>query len=234
MRPNDEQSRSRADVNTRVRRVVLFDFDGVLIRGDAFSMWLRHRFATAWWLIVPLLLTGTLLLPAASTRQGRRLIVRWGVTLALVGLDEATYRDRAGQFGRAIARDARKVSGAALAALNVHRESGDRVLVVTGCEETLARSILDELGLASIELVASRIAQGRFGLRVTVRNVGREKLRQLALRDILPVWDVAYSDSSVDLPMLEGSRSAVLVNFRGSALAHAQARLGDRLTTVAW
>ncbi len=108
------------------------------------------------------------------------------MTLALAGLDEATYRDGAGELGRAIAYDARNISGAAFAALKAHREWGDRVLVVTGCEETLARAMFDELGLVSIELVASRVGQGGFGLRVVVRNVGREKIRQLALRDVHP------------------------------------------------
>lgn len=229
-----EPAGSCAEQRICARPVVLFDFDGVLVRGDAFSRWLRHRFAIAWWLIIPLVLMALVTFPAASTLRGRGVIVRWVVTLALVGLDETTYRVSARECGQSIARDPRRLSSTALCALKAHRDRGDRVLVVTGCEETLAHSILEQLGLASIELVASRVVQGRLGLRIAVRNVGREKIRQLALRDIHPLWDVAYSDSPADLPMLEASRSAVLVNLRGADLARVKTRLGDRSTMVNW
>jgi phosphatidylglycerophosphatase C len=234
MRPNHWQAASRTDADTGVRRVILFDFDGVLVRGDAFAKWLRQRFAQAWWLAIPVLLLAPALLLASVTSRGRRMSVRLVVTLALVGLDEATYRRRAHAFGRTLARDTRDLSRAAFAALNAHRQAGDRVLVVTGCEETLARAILDELGLASVELVASHVVPDRLGLRVAVRNVGREKLRQLALHGIHPEWDLAYSDSLVDLPMLAGARASVLVNPRGDTFARATQRLGSRVTAVDW
>jgi phosphatidylglycerophosphatase C len=225
---------SPADATRGASRVVLFDFDGVLVRGDAFTKFMRARYSRAWWLMVPLLLLSPILLVPAATSYGRRMVVRLVVGWALVGLDDAAYRSLADRFGRALARDARHFSRAAFAALNVHRHAGDRVLVVTGCEETLARAILDELGFPAIELVASRLAFGRFGLRVALRNVGAEKLRQLALRDVLPEWDMAYSDSLVDLPMLAAARAAVLVNPRRGMLSRAHARLGDRVSSVDW
>ena len=234
MRLIDWQAAARVGAEAGSRRVILFDFDGVLVRGDAFAKWLRERFAQAWWLAIPLLLLAPAWLLASVTSRGRRMSVRVVVALALVGLDEAAYRRAAHAFGRTLARDTRDLSRAAFAALNGHRQAGDRVLVVTGCEETLARAILDELGLASIELVASRVMPGRFGLRVGVRNVGREKLRQLALHGIHPDWDLAYTDSLADLPMLSGARACVLVNPRGDTLARARLRLGNRVTAVDW
>jgi phosphatidylglycerophosphatase C len=234
MRVIDWQTASRVDVETGTRRVILFDFDGVLVRGDTFAKWLRQRYAQAWWLALPMVLLAPALLLACITSRGRRMSARLAVTLALVGLDEGAYRRRVHDFGRTLARDTRDLSRAAFAALNGHRQAGDRVLVVTGCEETLARAILDELGLISIELVASRVVRGRFGLRVGVHNVGREKLRQLALHGIHPEWDLAYSDSLVDLPMLSGARACVFVNPRGDTLARATQRLGKRVTKVEW
>jgi len=190
VRPANGRPASPDGAQTYVPRLVLFDFDGVLVRGDAFTKWLGHRFARAW-LVVPVSLLVSVLLPVAATARGRRLLVRVIVTLAFVGLDEASYRRSAHEFGCALARDTRLLSRAAFAALDTHRQSGDRVVVVTGCEEALARAILDEHGVGPIELIASRVVRGRFGLRIAVRNVGREKLRQLALRGIHPKWDVA-------------------------------------------
>jgi phosphatidylglycerophosphatase C len=222
------------DATTNAQRVVLFDFDGVLVRGDAFAKFMRARYSRAWWRVLPLLVLTPLLVLPALTSRGRRAIVQLVVGWALAGLDEKAYRTLADRFGRTLARDARHFSRSAFAVLNRHRRAGDRVLVVTGCEETLARAILDELGLPEIELIASRVMPGRFGPRVAVRNVGREKLRQLALRDVHPQWDFAYSDSLVDLPMLAGARAAVVVNPYRGMLARAQARLGARVSAVDW
>jgi phosphatidylglycerophosphatase C len=217
-----------------IRRIVLFDFDGVIVRGDAFTKFMRERYARAWWRLVvalPLLPVGALL---ALTRRGRRWLLRALVTWAFVGVGEPRYRVMARAFGAQLARDARNIFVPACMALKRHRHDGDRVLVVTGCEEVLARAILDELGFGGVELVASRFVQGRFGLRVALHNIRIEKARQLALRGIRPPWDVVYSDSFHDLPILAAARSAVLVNPDRITLARVSARLGRRLSVVEW
>ena len=214
----------------RARHVVLFDFDGVLVRGDAFARFVRRRLLRAWWRL-PLLLP---YLPLAATRRGRRAAARAAVRLAWAGVDERAYRAQADAFGRALARDARHFSRAAFAALNRHRHAGDRVIVVTGCEHTLARAILDELGLGALELVASRLAKGRLGMRTVLHNVGREKLRQLEAMGVHPPWAAAYSDSLLDLPLLGGAERAVLVNGDSKRVKRAQAELGERVSCIDW
>jgi phosphatidylglycerophosphatase C len=214
--------------------VVLFDFDGVLFKGDAFTALMRHHCTRAWWRVVlasPLLLVTLPFLWLRRTRSGA---VRFIVRLALLGFSLSRYRTLAQDFGRTLARDARHFSRQSLAALNAHRHAGARVIVVSGCEETLARTILDELGLGQIELVASRLAEGRFGVRVAVRNVGVEKAHQLGRRGVRPPWDVAYSDSLADLPILAAARSAFLVNPDRQMLARVSPRLKGRLSIVEW
>ncbi len=216
------------------RRVVLFDFDGVLFRRDAFACLLRQRYVRAGWPLACLLLSSPLLLLMATSARGRRRAVRWIIAWGLLGLDQQRYRDLASGFGRALARDARNFRRSALVALNRHRHAGDRVLVVTGCEETLARAILDELGLAMVELVASRVTPGRFGLRVAMRNTGREKPRQLAGLGIAAPWALAYSDSAADLPMLAAAQAAVLVNARPKLARRVERALGREVQRVDW
>jgi phosphatidylglycerophosphatase C len=216
------------------RRVVLFDFDGVLFRGDAFARLLRGRYARVGWLAAWLLLASPLLLLMAASARGRGQASRWIVAWGLWGLDERRYQELATGFGRTLARDARNFQRDALAALNRHRHAGDRVLVVTGCEHILARAILDELGLPMIELVASRVAPGRFGLRVVVRNIGREKPRQLAGLGITAPWALTYSDSAADLPMLAAAQAAVLVNARSKLARRVERALGREVQRVDW
>lgn len=156
------------------------------------------------------------------------------VRLALLGTSMPRYRRLAQDFGDVLARDARRFSRQAIDALNAHRHQGARVIVVTGCEETLARAVLDGLGLPEIELVASTLAPGRLGPRVDVHNVGFQKAHQLRLRGVRAPWDVAYGDSFADLDMLAGARSAVVVNPDRALLARLSPRLQRRLSVVEW
>ncbi len=182
-------------------------------------------------LAAPLLLLAS---PLLLLRRTRGRAIRFFIRMALLGVSAARYRTLAENFGRALARDARHFLHPALAALNVHRHAGARVIVVTGCEEILARSMLDELGLREIELVASKLAAGRFGMYVALRNIGVEKAHQLARRGVRPPWDIAYSDSLVDLPILAAARSAILVNPDRKMLARVSTRLKRRLSVVEW
>ena len=214
--------------------VVLFDFDGVLFKGDSFAAFMRHHCRRQWWRVVlasPVLVAAS---PFALVRRTRRRTMNFLVRLALLGTSMPRYRRLAQDFGDVLARDARRFSRQAIDALNAHRHQGARVIVVTGCEETLARAVLDGLGLPEIELVASTLAPGRFGPRVDVHNVGFQKAHQLRLRGVRAPWDVAYGDSFADLDMLAGARSAVLVNPDRALLARLSSRLQRRLSIVEW
>ena len=208
---------------------MLFDFDGVLVSGDAFGSYLRRRALVGWRRAVALAalpVVAVLALTPGQRPRAARLLTRIG----LIGRSPVDLRRELTRFGRRLAGEPGRVLPGAVAAVRDHLRAGDRVVVVTACERTLARAVLDATGLAAAELVGSCL-DGPAG---AVHNHGARKVRELAARGIEPPWDVAYSDSLSDLPILLGAGRAVLVNASARDVSRARAVLGARLTTVTW
>jgi phosphatidylglycerophosphatase C len=213
------------------RRVVLFDFDGVLIRGDTFAMFMRNRYArTRWRKGLVLLLSPWFLLVLPFSR---RRVLRSLVHLGLLGLDEARYRDLAQAFAAGLVRQPGRFCREGLSALRRHQAAGDRIVIVTGCEESLVRGVLAELGITNVEVFASRLRPGRLGMRSDWHNIGRRKVELLA-RHGIEAWQVAYSDSSQDLPMLALAAEAVLVNATPKLCKRVEKALGRSVTRAEW
>ena len=141
-----------ADVEAVAPRVVLFDFDGVLFRGDAFHLFIRERYRRSWWRWLPAVLVAPLLLLILpfSWRVPMHVLVR----IALFGLGERRYRLAAETFAADLARRPRQFHRDALQALRQHQLQGDRVIVVTGCEHTLVSGIVQQLGLTGLDVLA--------------------------------------------------------------------------------
>ena len=213
------------------QRVVLFDFDGVLIHGDAFYLFMRERYRRAPWrgllalLCIPLLL---LQLPFS-----RRLPVRVLVRIALFGLGERRYQATANGFAASLARRSRQFCRDGLQALRRHQAQGDRVIVVTGCEHTLVTGILQQLGLTDLEILASQLRPGLLGMRPLRHNVGRRKVQTLAQHGVT-AWQVAYGDSMHDVAMLKPATEAVLVNGTPALCKKVEKALGRAITRVEW
>ena len=212
-------------------RVVLFDFDGVLLHGDAFTLFVRSRYARSWLrmlLGLPCLPWMLLQLPFS-----RRSAVRTLVHAALLGTGEQRYRAHAQAFAVELVQHSRRCNRDALRQLRRHQQAGDRVIVVTGCEQALVGGILEQLGLGDIELLASRLRPTWAGMRADFHNVGANKLKALA-RHGVSAWKLAYSDSLMDVPMLKPADEPVLVNGTPKLCKKMDAALGRVVGRVEW
>jgi phosphatidylglycerophosphatase C len=213
------------------RRVVLIDVDGVLVRGDTFGLFMRARFARAWWRkFLVLLLTPWLL--AVWPFSWRR-VLRTVVHVGLLGVGEARYHALGSAFVARLVREPHRFQRDALSALRRHLAAGDRVIVVSGCEDSLVRGVLAGLGLDGLEILASRLRPGRFGMRSAWHNVGRNKVALLAERGVT-TWAIAYSDSAEDIPMLAGADEAVLVNASPRLCKRVEVALRRSVRRVEW
>jgi len=212
-------------------RVVLFDFDGVLFQGDSFRMFITERYARS--PLRKLLACANLPWMLLVWPLSWRTVVRSLVHIGLLGVSERRYADEAQAFAGALVRRPKQFYRDGLQALRRHQAAGDRVIVVTGCERTVARGILDQLGLEGLELLASEFKPGLFGMRVKFHNVGRHKLERLAAHGV-QAWELAYSDSLADIPMLKSAGEAVLVNGTPKVCKRLEKVLGRSVTRVEW
>ncbi len=213
------------------RRVVLFDFDGVLLHGDAFYLFIRSRYARSWLrklLVLPCLPWLLLQLPFSRRRAARTL-----VHAALFGTGEPRYRAQARAFAAELVQRSRLFNRDALRTLRRHQQAGDRVIVVTGCEQALVGGILEQLGLDDIELLASRLHPGWTGMRTGFHNIGANKLKALAGHGV-SAWQIAYGDSMYDADMLKQAAEPVLVNGTPKLCKKMDAALGRVAARVEW
>ncbi len=212
-------------------RTVLFDFDGVLIHGDAFHLFMRDRYRRSALRKIGALLTVPWLV--LVTPFSRKRAVHTLVHVALLGVGEQRYKAAAEEFAASLVRRPKQFCRDGLNALRRHQAAGDRVIVVTGCEHTLVSHILQQLGLGDVEVLASRLRPGPLGMRVKLHNVGRRKPLELAALGV-GEWHVAYSDSPVDAPMLKPAAEAVLVNGTPKVCKKLEKALGRTITRVDW
>ena len=216
------------------QRVVLFDFDGVLMRGDAFSRFVLSRLRNSWWRALLVVIVLPLLLPFYAIRSLRMPIIGLLVRISLLGISQPRFEILIREFASALVGKPRIFIRDGISAMRRHIVEGDRVVIVTGCEENLVRAIFDEVGLPDLEIIASRLRAGRLGMRKRVHNFGKAKPGQIALRGIDEPWDLAYSDSAHDIPMLKGATEAVLVNADARTSLRVRRALGREVRQVNW
>ena len=177
---------------------VVFDMDKVLLGGDASTLFLHGRLRQAPGRLFPLLLAD------AAARAPRRQF-----PAPAPGCPPDDPHRRGGRadddvqavaeaYREALTRKPEAAVAEAIAAVRAHQQSGDLVVVATGCEETLARGFLAAIGLGDLDVVGSRAVPPRHAL-------GEAKVNMLTDRGYPPPWAAAYSDSASDLPLFAGT-----------------------------
>ena len=167
-------------------------------------------------------------LPFSRHRAARTL-----VHAALFGIGERRYQAQARRFAVGLVQHSRLFNRDALRQLRRHQQAGDRVIVVTGCEQALVGGILEQLGLGDVELLASRLRPSWIGMRTGFHNIGAAKLKALGAHGVRE-WQCAYTDSLMDVPMLKPAAEPVLVNGTPKLCKKMDAALGRVVGRVEW
>ena len=210
---------------------VVVDLDKVLLGGDASTLFLAGRLRQAPGRLLPLLLAAPLLLLGSALPTTRPLAARLMIRIAVGRRSDDDVRAVTAAYRTALAHRPEAAVAEAVACVRAHQRAGDRVVVATGCEQTLAREFLAALDLTEVEVVGSTASLRRLRVR---RAMGEAKVHMLAARGYPPPWVAVYSDSPSDLPLFAGTPRPVLVNADERAVARVARVLGRRPETVRW
>ncbi|MGY1641530.1 haloacid dehalogenase-like hydrolase [Geodermatophilus sp. SYSU D00703] len=210
---------------------VVVDLDKVLLGGDASTLFLAGRLRQSPRRALPLLVLAPLLLVGSALPWTRPLAARLLTRVAIGRTPEGDVAAIADAYRRALARKPEAAVAEAIARVREHQRQGHRVVVATGCEETMARGFLTALGLGDLDVVGSTGSLRPLRVR---RVMGDTKVRALTDRGHPPPWVAVYSDSSSDLPLFAGTTRPVLVNAGERAVREVARVLGRRPETVTW
>ncbi|KAF1685746.1 haloacid dehalogenase [Pseudoxanthomonas broegbernensis] len=215
--------------------LVVFDFDHTLYDGDSGS----HLFA---WLIRrnPLrVLAALLATPVLGPMVALLPTRRWGISgyawIGSFGLHRVREFDRVIDRYVATHREeiAQRLLPVALDVLARHRARGDRVVVATGAPPELARAILGFVAHEDVTVIGTAVGV-RLGAVVATRHChSEEKMRMLRERGHGDI-DVAYSDSTADLPLLRAARRPVVVNPKRGRVAFFRQALPPGTPILNW
>lgn len=204
----------------------VFDLDQVLLNGNTTALLLRAHLRRRPADLLRLLAAAPLLLPAFLVPPLRPLAELLSTRLT-VGAGPAVLEG----YRHAVTRRPEASIAEALRRLREHAAQGDRVVVATASEESLARSYLAALGHGDADVVGSSVRLWPPRVR---RVSGETKVSRLIERGFPPPWTAVYSDSAGDLPLFAGTVRPVLVNPTERVLRAVARGLGRRPETATW
>ncbi|NUO75309.1 MAG: haloacid dehalogenase [Lysobacter sp.] len=194
--------------------LVVFDFDHTLYDGDSGSHLFAWLIKRSWWRQLLALLIAPLFGPMIAYLPTRRVGISGFVWVGSVGM--GGRREFDATIDRYVAAHTdeirRRLLPVALDVLHHHRDRGDRVVIATGAPPELARAILAFVAHEDVPVVGTLVGP-RLGAVGALRHCHAEmKMTMLREAGYTAPVEVAYSDSSADLPLLKAARRPVVVN----------------------
>lgn len=200
-------------------RTVVFDFDHTLYDGDSGTHLFRWLITRSAWRTALACLAAPVLGPMIAFLPTRRWGISGFVWIGTVGMHSRGLLDRL--IDRYVADNAEairpKLLPIALDVLHAHREAGDNVVIATGAPPELARAILAFVAHEAVPVIGTAVGP-KLGAVIATRHChAEEKMRMLRERGYAEI-DIAYSDSSADLPLLKAAKAPVVVNPKAGTI----------------
>lgn len=213
-----------------VEPIVVFDLDRVLVSGNVVALFLGGlpRYSLLRTLLV---CCAAPALATAAVLAGLRPVCARAIVWLASGSATTGSSGVSDVFRSALVRRPEAVNADAVACLRAHLAAGQRVVVATAAEETVAGGYLEVLGLAHLDLVASG---GRLRPWRVRRVHGQAKVWHLIEGGYPPPWVTVYSDSASDAPLFAGTPRPALVNANRRTVERVRRALGRMPESRTW
>lgn len=201
--------------------LIVFDFDHTLYDGDSGSHLFAWLIKRSWWRMWLALVIAPIAGPMVAWLKTRRVGISAFVWVGTVGMHRAGNLDAA--IDRYVATHKEEIRARllpiALDVLHHHREQGDQVVIATGAPPELARAILAFVAHEDVPVVGTLVGPRLGALGARRHCHSRMKMTMLREAGFTAPVEMAYSDSSADLPLLQAARKPVVVNPKAKRVA---------------
>ena len=194
--------------------LIVFDFDHTLYDGDSGSHLFAWLIKRSWWRMALALLIAPVAGPMVAWLKTRRVGISAFVWVGTVGIHRAGALDA--MIDRYVGLHTEQIRARllpiALDVLHHHRQQGDRVVIATGAPPELARAILSFVAHEDVPVVGTLVGPRLGALGARRHCHSHMKMTMLREAGFTAAVEMAYSDSSADLPLLHAARKPVVVN----------------------
>jgi len=191
----------------------VFDFDGTIVSKDTgyhFYKWLIGQSVVRTTLLMVSL---PVLVPLLFNSRTRRYGVNIACLIATILQSKALFRQRSAFINHYFNAAGAVVYADALDAIVKHQNRGEKILIISGCPDWLLSGVLKKIGIKKATLIGSKLRMDWGILLLKSHCYSNNKLRMAHERgQQTSSWIVGYSDSPVDIPMLNQCKRAVIIN----------------------
>jgi phosphatidylglycerophosphatase C len=187
--------------------VVVFDFDGTLVRRDSFMdfavRYCRSRPARLVLLCAVSPLAGVFALRSIAAGSS---VLLWAMTVGtstrcfLLALRAYATRTLPQHAHSSIFQE-----------LTRHLQAGRRVVIATGSVPSIVRGLLSARGLGRLPIVGTRLRSKWGGLIADTHCTGKTKVDELQSRFGIVEWSMVYTNSFADRALISRARHITLV-----------------------
>jgi phosphatidylglycerophosphatase C len=215
---------------------VLFDLDGTLIRGELARWFLIDALRRRPIRLLAAALVAPIVLPGFLSPHLRRYSTTTFLWIATAGRRPREVLRSFRVFARAFVDGGhgRKLRAPALAQLRNEVAGHVPVAIVTGCVSPLAHAFILALGLPGVRVVGSVARWRAGGMTMQLHCYGERKVPCAVNAGVPPPWTACYTDSAKDVPLLQQSRTRVLVCPSPSTRQRVEQALGEPVRVETW
>jgi len=209
---------SKTQKPSSVQETAVFDFDGTLISKDSYFEFNKRLISQSVARSIFLVLALPLIIPLVCISATRKYGFNVACFIAIFLQRKSLFRLRT-EFIEYFLASPTVVYYDVLQAIIQSQTNGQKVVFISGCPKWLLSGLLKSIGVRNVKLVGTeqKLFLGTFVIKNHCYGANKIRMARIAGQQSKN-WSIGYSDSPMDIPMLNLCKTAVLVNPSASCV----------------